>query len=103
MTREWLLVVLVGTTTMLLKGAGPVLMHGRGISPATRPVLARVAPALFGALAAAQSVSLGGSVVADARLAGVAVAILCAALRLPPIVTLASAVGVTAALRHLLA
>ena len=101
MTRIWLVVVLVGLATILIKSGG-VLLTGKGsITLRQRSALIRLSPALFGALLATQTFTREGSLVLDARAGGLAAAALGAYLRLPPVLVLGVAVVVTAALRRL--
>jgi hypothetical protein len=101
MTRAWLLVALLGLTTLLLKAAGPMLAGSRAIPSSVRPALARLAPALFGALVATGTFAYAGTLRLDARAAGLAAALVGAYLRLSPLLVIAGAVAVTAAIRHL--
>ncbi|MFL5604491.1 MAG: AzlD domain-containing protein [Gemmatimonadaceae bacterium] len=101
MTRVWLVVLLVGLATILIKSGGVLLAGKRSISLGGRAALARLAPALFGALLATQTFARDGALTLDARAGGLAAAALGAYLRLPPLLVLGVAVVVTAALRRL--
>jgi hypothetical protein len=97
----WVAVAAVGAATIALKGAGPVVFAGR---PLPRPVLAvmpLLAPCLLAALVVGQTVGDGRAVVVDARLAGVAAAVVALALRAPLLVVLGAAAGVAAGARLL--
>jgi branched-subunit amino acid transport protein len=99
-TRGWLVVTLVGVATMAIKASSPVALGGRSVPPVLRPALARLAPALFGALVATQVFARGEALTLDARVGGLAAALIGAALKAPPIAVLAGAAAVTASLRH---
>ena len=101
MTRQWLVVILVATATLLIKAGGILVVGSRRMSPSLRAALAHLAPALFGALLATQTLVLDGRVALDARAAGVAAGALGATFRLPPLLVLIIAVAVTAAVRRL--
>ena len=101
MIRIWLAVALVGAATVALKAAGPVLLGGRELPPRVRGLVGLLAPALLAALVVTQAVASGRHVVLDARLAGVAAAVVALWLRAPVLVAVAVAAAVTAGLRAL--
>ena len=101
MTRQWLVVILLGAATLLLKSGSMLVVGSRGVPRPLHATLTRLAPALFGALLVTQTFVRDGRVALDARAAGVVAAALGAALRLPPLLVLTIAVAVTAAVRHL--
>jgi branched-subunit amino acid transport protein len=101
MTRPWLLVALVGLTTILIKASGQLMIAGRSLPPSVRPAIGRLAPVLFGALVATQTFSHGGTLGLDARAGGLAAAVAGAYLRLPSLLVIGGAVAVTATIRHL--
>ena len=84
----------------LLKLAGLLVPERWLEAPVVARVLALLPVALLGALAAVQAVAVGDRLVPDARLAGVAVAVVALLLRAPFIVVVAAA-AVTAALVRL--
>jgi branched-subunit amino acid transport protein AzlD len=99
-TRAWLLVLIVGATSVTLKAAGPVLMGSR--SPGWLLRLGRrMAPAVFAALVITSTVSSGREIVLDARLGGLAAALLAVWLRANSGVVLLAAIGTTLILSHL--
>ncbi len=95
--------------TVLLASAGCYVLKLAGLSvpqrvlerPAVRRVAALLPVALLAALVAVQTVSTGARLVVDARLAGVAVAVLALALRAPFIVVVALAAATAAVVRQL--
>ena len=92
---------LVGAATVALKAAGPVLFGERQLPPRVRGVVGLLAPALLAALVVTQGFASGRHVVLDARLAGVAAAVVSLWLRAPVLVAVAVAAAVTAGLRAL--
>ncbi len=101
MTRGWLVVVLVGASTVAIKAAGPILLGGRALPPKILPVLRLLAPALFAALVVSQAFARGRELTVDARVGGLVVAAVGAYLRAPALAVLVGAAAVTAALRLL--
>ncbi len=74
MTATWLVVVLVGTCTIAIKAAGPMLLGGRSLPPRLTGVVELLAPAVLAALVAVQTFGNGRALVVDARVIGLAVA-----------------------------
>ena len=101
MTRQWLVVILLGAATLLIKSGGLLIIGSRRVPPPLHDALTHLAPALFGALLVTQTFVRDGHIALDARAAGVAAAAFGAAIRLPPLLVLGIAVAVTAAVRHL--
>ena len=99
MTIGWLVVILVGASSIAIKAAGPLLLGGRAVPPRILPVLELLAPALFGALVVTQAFARGRELTLDARLGGLLVAAIGAHLRAPTFIVVVGAAGVTAALR----
>ncbi|HUF58764.1 MAG TPA: AzlD domain-containing protein, partial [Actinomycetota bacterium] len=52
MSDAWWTVVLVGSATIAIKGAGPLLMGGKPLPPRIGRVIGLLAPALLAALVA---------------------------------------------------
>ena len=71
MTDAWLVVVLVGAGTAVIKALGPVLLGGRALPARLTGVVELLAPALLGALVAVQTFGGEQSLSVDARLIGV--------------------------------
>jgi branched-subunit amino acid transport protein len=92
--------VLAGLTlgTWALKGAGAVVPD---LPAGLQSRLRGIAPALLAALVLSQLVGRGGLPHLDARLAGVALAIILAAMRMPVLVVVIAAAVATAVLRRL--
>ena len=102
MNRGWMLVAMVGASTMLIKAAGPVLFGGRAMGPRLGSVLALLAPAVFGALVAVNTLARGQRLVVDARIAGLLAAGIGAHVRIPAPIVLVGAAAVTALVRLVL-
>jgi branched-subunit amino acid transport protein len=75
-TAAWVVVVVVGAATMAIKAAGPVFLGGRPLPPRVQSVVRLLAPAVLAALVATGVLSIGQDVVLDARLVGLAVAVI---------------------------
>ena len=101
MSDAWLVVIAVGAAAMLMKAAGPVAVGGRSFPPRLAALLTALAPALLAALVATQVLDGGRSIVLDERLAGLAAAAGCLALRAPLLVAIVAAAATTAVLRAL--
>lgn len=99
MSDAWLVVLVVGVTTIAFRAAGPVALGGRALpGPVTR-VVALLAPTLLAALVVVSTVATGRELVLDARLVGVGAAAV--ALRAPILVVVAVAAVAAAAVRAL--
>jgi uncharacterized membrane protein len=93
-TDTWLIVAAVAAGTMTIKAAGPVLLGGRALPAPVQAVVALLAPALLAALVATSTLSTGQQLVVDARVIGVAAAVVALALRAPTLaVVLVAAAG----------
>lgn len=99
--RVWLVVAVVGAATVCLKAAGPVLLGRRPLRGRSLSVVELLAPVMLVALVVTQTVGSGRSLVVDARLGGVAAAVVALRLRAPLIGAMAVAAVVTAVIRHL--
>jgi hypothetical protein len=95
-TRAWVLVVVVGVCTTVLKGLGPLAIGGRALPRPLLGVVDLLAPTLLAALIVTQAFADGRRLVLDARAAGLAVAV---ALRAPVLVVVALAAGAAALTR----
>jgi uncharacterized membrane protein len=96
-SESWIVVLAVGLGTVLIKGAGPVLLGGRPLPPRVASVVSLLAPALLAALVATAALSTGQSIVVDARVVGVGAAALAILLRAPVllvVIVAAAAAGV---------
>lgn len=98
----WLVIAVVALGTLVIKGAGPVLLGGRPLPPRAGAVIALLAPALLAALVLVDTFSRDGRLQTDERVLGVAAAgaVLLAGRGMVPAVVAAAAV--TAAARALL-
>jgi uncharacterized membrane protein len=97
----WVVVGVVGVLTILFKAAGPVLLGGRRLTGRALDVVELLAPVMLVALVVTQTVGGDRALVFDARLAGVAAAVVALRLRVPLVAAMAIAAVVTALLRHL--
>jgi branched-subunit amino acid transport protein len=101
MSALWVAVLVTAAGCYLLKLAG-LAMPGRVLD---RPVVQRIADlipvALLAALVAVQVLADGSRLVVDARVAGLAVAVVALLLRAPFLVVVASAAATAALLRLL--
>ena len=101
MSDVWIIVLLVGATTIMLKSVGPVFLAGRGLPRAVGNVLLMLAPALLGALVVTQAVGGDREIVLDERLVGIGAALVAILLRLPLLAVVVVAAAVTAGARAL--
>lgn len=99
MSDTWLVVLAIGLGTIAIKASGPVLLGGRPLPDRVQGVVALLAPALLAALVATNTFGSGQSLVADARLIGVAVAALALMLRAPILVVVVVAAASAAVAR----
>lgn len=99
MSEAWIPVVLIGSGTILLKAAGPVLLGGRDLPPRMLAVVKLLAPALLAALVATQAFGSGRSLVFDERALGLAAALVALAFRAPVLVVVIVAAAATAVAR----
>lgn len=99
--RQLLLVAALALGTVALKAVGPLVAGGRRPPRAVLRVVAMLTPALIGALVLVDTVTEGGSIVLDARIAGVAVGAVALLLRAPTALALVLAAAATALLRAL--
>ena len=83
MSDAWVVVLVVGAGTMLLKAVGPVGLAHRELPPRAERLLDLVAPAILAALVVTETFASGRSLVVDARLAGAGVAVLLVLARAP--------------------
>jgi branched-subunit amino acid transport protein len=97
----WLTVLVVSIATIALKATGPVLLAGRELPRATRGVVEMLAPALLAALVVTQAIGGDRRYVFDARLVGLAAAVVAIRLRAPLLAVVVVAAAATAAARAL--
>ena len=99
MSAVWLCVILVGTATIALKAAGPVLAAGRELPQGAARVVDLLAPALLAALVATQAFASDESLVLDERGAGLLAGGVAILLRAPLLVVVLIAAATAAGLR----
>jgi branched-subunit amino acid transport protein len=102
MTQAWLVVVLVGVATIVVKSIGPVLLGGRDLPLRIASLIGLLAPALLGALVAINTFGSGRSLVLDERALGVAAAAIAIWRKAPVLLVVVIAAAVTAVARALL-
>jgi uncharacterized membrane protein len=100
-STAWLVVLVVGAATVLLKAAGPVFLGGRALPPRALALVEVLAPAMLAALVVTQTVGGDEELVLDERVAGLAVAAAAILLRAPLLAVMTLA-AVSAALLRLL-
>jgi branched-subunit amino acid transport protein len=98
---EWLLVAIVGLGTVALKGVGPLVLGGRRVPDRLTGVVSLLAPTLLAALIVTNTFATGTALVIDARLAGMAAAVVAIVLRAPILVVIVVAAVAAAVTRAL--
>jgi branched-subunit amino acid transport protein len=101
MSTTWLVVLLVGSFTIAFKATGPVLLGGRELPSRMTDAFELLASSLLAALVVTQAVGGKEAIVLDARLVGVAAAIVAVRLRAPLIVAIVVAAVATGLVRAL--
>ena len=101
MSTTWLVVLLVGAFTIAFKATGPVLLGGRELPSRMTDAFELLAPSLLAALVVTQAVGGKEAIVLDARLVGVAAAIVAVRLRAPLIVAIVVAAVASGLVRAL--
>jgi branched-subunit amino acid transport protein len=99
MTDAWLVVVLVGVATIVIKSIGPILLGGRDLPPRVGSLIGLLAPALLAALVAINSFGSGRTLVLDERALGVAAAAIAIWRKAPVLLVVVIAAAVTAVAR----
>jgi branched-subunit amino acid transport protein len=99
MTSTWMVVALVGVATIACKAAGPVLIGRRALPPTVQSLVELLAPVMLIALVVTQTFGGDEEITVDARIAGVAAAVVAIWLRAHVIVAMAVAAAVTAGVR----
>ena len=102
MSTAWLVVLVVGAATVLLKAAGPVFLGGRALPPRALALVEVLAPAMLAALVVTQTVGGDQELVLDERVAGLAVAAAAILLRAPLLAVMTLAAASAAVLRLVL-
>jgi len=101
MSSAWIGVLVLGAATIAIKGVGPVLAGDRQLPRLIARPLAVLAPALLAALVVTNLVAGDRRIVLDARLAGLAAAVVALRLRAPLLVVVVAAAAATALVRAL--
>lgn len=101
MNAVWTSIAALTVICFAIKAAGPVALGGRDLPRAAERLIVLLPAALLTALVMVQTFADDKALVLDARAAGVAVAVLAAALRASMLIVLLAAVGTTALLRAL--
>lgn len=99
MSRAWLAIAAVSVMSFVLKAAVPMISRGRTLNQRTLAVVALMPAALLTALVLTETVSTGQHLVIDARLGGLAAALVALRFRAPMIVIVIVAAAATAAIR----
>lgn len=103
MTTTWVVVAVVGLTTIATKALGPMLLGGKPLPPRVTIVVALLAPALLAALVAVNTLGGDRALQLDARLPGVLAAAVAIKLKAPVLIVVIVAAIVTAGGRALAA
>ena len=101
MTDVWIAIGVLTVVCFAIKAVGPVALGGRDLPPAAERLIVLLPAALLSALVVVQTFASGRELVLDARVAGVAAAIVAIALRASVLVVLLVAALTAAGLRAL--
>lgn len=99
MSDAWIVVAAVGATTIVFKAAGPVFIGRRSLPARAQSLVDLLAPVMLIALVVTQTFGGDEEVTVDARVPGVAAALIAIWLRAPIIVTMVIAAAATALVR----
>jgi branched-subunit amino acid transport protein len=99
LSGTWIVVAVVGVATVAFKAAGPVTIGRRSLPPPVESFVELLAPVMLIALVVTQTFGGDEEIEVDARVAGVAAAVVAIALRAHIIVAMAVAALVTALVR----
>jgi branched-subunit amino acid transport protein len=97
----WIVVTVVGAVTIATKAVGPVFLGGRPLPGRLGVVVDLLAPAVLAALVVSQFVGGNREISLDARLAGLAAAVVALRLRAPILGVVVAAAAATALIRAL--
>jgi hypothetical protein len=97
----WVLIAVLAVGTLAAKTLGPLVAGGRELPRPVAGVVALLAPALLAALVVIGAFSTGRDLVLDARVLGLAAALVALLARAPLVVVLVVAAAVTALARLL--
>ena len=101
MTDVWIAIGVLTVVCFVIKAVGPMALGGRDLPPAAERLIVLLPAALLSALVVVQTFASGRELVLDARVAGVAAAIVAIALRASVLVVLLVAALTAAGLRAL--
>lgn len=101
MSQPWLVVLVLGLGTYVIKAAGPLLIGGRRLPPAMERLAEHAPAALLAALVAVSVATRGEELVIDERLIGLGVAAIALWRRMPFVVVVVVAAAATAFARSL--
>ena len=96
---SWPVVIALALGVYAQRAAGALFLRAEKLPTAARRVLDKLPLAIIAAVVALTTVTAGGSLTVDARLAGVAAAGLCAWRKLPMMVAVVAAAATTALVR----
>jgi branched-subunit amino acid transport protein len=99
MSESWFVVAIVGAATIAFKAAGPVAVGRRALPPRVKACVELLAPVMLTALVVTQTFGGDEKVSVDARVVGVAAALVALRLRAHIIVAMVVAAAVTALVR----
>jgi branched-subunit amino acid transport protein len=99
MTGAWIVVAIVGLSTIAFKAAGPVLIGRRELPPRIQSLVELLAPVMLIALVVTQTFGGDEEIEVDARVVGIGAAVVAIALRAHVIVAMAIAALVTGLVR----
>jgi branched-subunit amino acid transport protein len=98
-SSTWIVVLVVGVGTIVIKGLGPMLLGGRPLPPRLSGMITLLAPALLAALVAINTLGGDRELEIDARLPGVLAAAVAIKLGAPVLVVIIVAAVVTGGIR----
>ncbi len=99
---SWQLLVALGIGLFAIRFTGLLVPAGSDLSPTIRTLAETMPLAIVAALVFVQVLTVDGALTADLRAAGVAVAIVLAAMRVPLAVVVIASVAATSVLRLLI-
>jgi branched-subunit amino acid transport protein len=102
MSDAWLVVLVVGGATVIIRATGPVLLGGRELPAPVMSVIRLLAPAVLAALVVVQVVGGDRRIEIDERLIGLAAALVALLLKAPLLVVVVVAAAATALARLIL-
>jgi branched-subunit amino acid transport protein len=99
MSATWTTIGVLTLVTAAIKGAGPLVLGGRGLPEWAVRLISLVAPALLGALVVVETLGDGKELVIDARIAGITAALVALAARLSVLWAVGAAAAAAALVR----